>query len=73
MAREAKYFRDNLESLRAYFPGKEMVSVPEAARYLGTTKESLFADDTFPILRLGKQSRVVLVNMAGWLATEAAH
>lgn len=36
-------------------------------------KESLFAEDSFPILRLGKQSRVVLVNMAGWLATEAAH
>ncbi len=68
MPREKETYRDNLESLRASFPGKEQISVPEAARYLGVTKERIFADDTFPKRKLGCQYIVVLVNFARWLA-----
>lgn len=68
MPREKETFRDNLASLRETFPGKEQISVPEAARYLGVTKERLFSDETFPKRKLGCQYIVVLVNFARWLA-----
>lgn len=68
MPREKETFRDNLESLRDRFPGKEQISVPEAAKYLGVTKERIFADPTFPRRQLGQQSIVILVNFARWLA-----
>lgn len=68
MAREKETYRENLESLREAFPGREQISVPEAAKYLGVTKERIFADPTFPRRTLGKQSIVVLVNFARWLA-----
>ena len=68
MPREKETYWDNLESLRARFPGKEQISVPEAAMYLGVSKERIFSDPTFPRRSLGKQSIVVLVNFARWLA-----
>ena len=69
MGREKETFRDNLESLRAQFPGREQISVPEAAKYLGVTKERIFSDPTFPRRTLGKNSIVVLVNFARWLSS----
>lgn len=68
MAREKATYRDNLEELRSRFPGRELISVPDAARYLGVTKERLLGDPTFPICFLGQQRSVVLVNMARWLS-----
>lgn len=68
MPREKETYRDNLEELRARFPGREVISVPEAAGYLGVTKERIFGDETFPRRTLGKQTSVVLVNFARWLA-----
>jgi hypothetical protein len=68
MPREKETYRENLEELRARFPGRETISVPEAAAYLGVTKERLFADETFPKRPIGKQTSVVLVNFARWLA-----
>lgn len=68
MPRERENFRDNLESLRARFPGKEQISIPDAAQYLGVAKERLLADATFPRRVLGKHTIVVLVNFARWLS-----
>ena len=68
MAREKETFRDNLESLRERFPGREQISIPEAAAYLGVTKERIVSDETFPKRTLGKNTIVVLVNFARWLA-----
>ena len=68
MPREKETYRDNLESLRAHFPGREQISVPEAAKYLGVSKERILSDPTFPRRTLGQQNIVVLVNFARWLA-----
>ncbi len=68
MAREKETYRANLEALRERFPGKAQISVVEAAKYLGVTKERIFADETFPRRTLGKNTIVVLVNFAQWLA-----
>lgn len=68
MPREKETFRDNLASLREHFPGREQISVSEAARYLGVNKRRLMADEAFPKRMLGQQYIVVLVNFARWLA-----
>ena len=68
MPREKETFRDNLESLRERFPGREQISVPEAAKYLGVAKEHIMSDKTFPVRTLGQHHIVVLVNFARWLA-----
>lgn len=68
MPREKETYRDNLEALRERFPGREIISVPEAAGYLGVSKDRIFRDETFPKRALGKQTSVVLVNFARWLA-----
>jgi|GEM_PF-497911 hypothetical protein len=68
MPREHEDYRDNLASLRERFPSGEMISVPEAAKYLGVAKRRLLADDTFPTRPLGKQNGVILVNFAKWLS-----
>lgn len=65
---ERPYYRDNLAALRERFPERETITVPEAAAYLGVTKERLLGDKTFPVRPCGKQRMVVLVNMARWLA-----
>lgn len=40
MAREKEGFRDNLERLDAKYPDKELLSLSEAARYLGIHRET---------------------------------
>lgn len=40
MAREKESFRDNLERLDAKYPDKELLSLSEAARYLGIHRET---------------------------------
>ena len=68
MPREKETYRENLASLREAFPGREQISVSEAARYLGVNKRRILADDSFPKRMLGQQFIVVLVNFARWLA-----
>lgn len=68
MPREKETFRDNLASLRAAFPGKETISIPEASKYLGLDRDRLLRDETFPHRKCGGQYIVVLVNLARWLA-----
>lgn len=68
MPREKETFRDNLASLREAFPGKEVITMPEASRYLGVDRRRLIADETFPKRLLGNNYVVVLVNFARWLA-----
>lgn len=68
MPREKETFRDNLASLREAFPGKEVITMPEASRYLGIDRRRLIADETFPKRLLGGNYVVVLVNLARWLA-----
>lgn len=68
MAREKQTYRDNLESLRAAYPGREQITLSEAASYLGVSRRRVASDETFPRRRLGNQDIVVLVNFARWLA-----
>lgn len=68
MPREKETFRDNLESLRAYFPGRETITIPEAAAYLGIDRDRLLRDETFPRRKVCGHYVIVLVNLARWLA-----
>lgn len=68
MPRERECYRDNLANLRDRYPGKEAISLNEAAAYLGAKRERLLGDETFPWRKLGGQYIVVLVNFARWLS-----
>ena len=57
MAREKECFRDNLERLDAKYPGKELLSLAEAARYLGVHRETaakLLSDKMLPCSKISK-------------------
>ena len=68
MPREKETYRDNLESLRTRFPGRETIGVPEAEEYLAINRDRLLRDETFPCRKCGGHYIVVLVNLARWLA-----
>ena len=70
MPREKDGFRENYTRLKEVFGDVECISITQAANYLGTTRERILRDDTFPRRRLGEQYIVVLVNFARWLATQ---
>jgi len=40
MSREKEGFRDNLERLDAFFPGKEMLTVKDVARFEGCCRQT---------------------------------
>lgn len=66
---EKELFHENLEALYERF-GKEsaLISLSKAAAYVGCDPRTLEADKSFPVKRIGKQTRVPLISLARWLA-----
>ena len=64
MPREPENYRIVLEGLRQYFPGKEAVTIPEAADYIGVKYERLKYDPTYPRFKCGKQEKMLLTLLA---------
>ena len=67
--REKELMHDHLEELRHAF-GKDtvMITLKDAAKYLGCDTRTLQADSTFPIKQQGRLYKVPLINLARWLA-----
>ena len=55
MPREKEGFRLNLERINAAFPGKELISVPEIARYEG--KDPRTIKKRYKLNRFGELSK----------------
>ena len=68
--REKDAYRDNLELLSEHFGGKRMLSLPDAARYLGLTQEVLKRDKGFMehTVDYGKQKRISTASLARWMS-----
>lgn len=65
---EKATYHDHLTRLREVFPGCEVISVPQAAKFCGCKPETLRGNKTFPMKKLGRYYRVPLINFARWLA-----
>lgn len=68
MSREKETFRDHVAALHERFGDVELISVVQAADYLGVHRTTLARDKKFPFVRVGRQRRVSIVNLARWLA-----
>lgn len=68
MPREKELFRDNLVRLDEAFPGRELISLSEAAVYAGITYKVAWADKRFPKKSVGQRLYVPKVQLASWLS-----
>lgn len=64
---EKRDFRDNLARIANRFQG-EMISVRDAADYLGITVKALNNDNTFPQKKVGGRWYVSAVALAKWMS-----
>lgn len=64
MPKEKEDYRLNLERLEARFPGREAITIPEAAAFLGVKYERLKYDPTFPRVKVGKQEVMMIAPFA---------
>lgn len=65
---EKATYHEHLTRLREIFPGKESISVPQAAKVCGCKPETLRAAKGFPMVKVGRYHRVMIINFARWLA-----
>lgn len=56
-----------LAELKAAFPGKVMIPLSHAARFLRMDPRTLMADHTFPLKHMGRLWNVNLVALAKWM------
>lgn len=64
---EKRDFRDNLSRIANRFQG-EMITVRDAADYLGITVKALNNDNTFPQKKVGGRWYVSAVALAKWMS-----
>lgn len=55
------------EALRDRFGTAALISLNDAAAYLGVDRRTLLKDRSFPVRKVGTQYRVPLVGLARWL------
>lgn len=65
---EKATYHEHLTRLREVFPDCEMISIPQAARFLKCAPVTLRQNKTFPARQMGRHLRVSLINFARWLA-----
>lgn len=69
--RVQEYYQQELEELRRRFDPdnkRGMISLAKAADYLGADYRAVQEEKHFPVVTVGKQSRVTLVGLAWWIA-----
>ena len=67
MALEKKDYRDNLERICEKFKG-ELITLREAAEFLGIDFRGLQTDKTFPVKKVGGRYYITVVALAKWLS-----
>lgn len=65
---EKATYRENLEMLNKLYPNKAVLTVNEAAKMLGRSRESLQAIEDFPLTKCGGRYYVSVANLARWLS-----
>ena len=57
---EKEAYRDVLERLDAAFPGQDVLTVAEIARYMRQDRRTLLRDPRFPVIEQRRRSGLVL-------------
>lgn len=65
---EKATFNAHLSRLQEVFPGKETITIPDAAKFCGCDPRTLRADRSFPAKKFGNKMKVSVINLARWLA-----
>lgn len=68
MAKEKENYHEHLARLSKRFPGREAITVPEAAALLGRCTRTVREDKTLPKVRLNREYLIPLVGFARWLS-----
>jgi hypothetical protein len=68
MPKEKELYRENLVRLDAAFPGKEMLTLKEAADYVGLWAGTLRDSKSFPKIKVNRNYMVPKTRLASWLA-----
>ena len=67
MPREKEGFREQLARLSEKYPGREMISLPEACEITGCYRRTLLQDKTFPRKKMGNVYKIPVVQLARWM------
>lgn len=65
--REKEHFRTELDRLSALFPGREAITLAEAAGVIGCCSKTLERNKAFPKMKVGSRWVVPLVKLANYL------
>lgn len=68
MPREKELYRENLVRLDAAFPGRDLIRLTDAAKYVGADVKTLRAAKDFPKRRLGQVWVIPKTALASWLS-----
>lgn len=68
MPKEKELFRDNLVRLDQNFPGRDLIPIRDAAKYVGCNYRTLLNTKGFPVRKLGVYWVVPKVQLASWLS-----
>ena len=65
-------YRAHIERLSERFPGRELITLRDAAAYIGIDPRTLLRSRTFPLKEMGTGKRVAyyvpIVGLARWLS-----
>lgn len=67
MAREKEGFRDQYRALIERFPGREAITMKEAAQVLSVSLDAIAESSDFPKKKIGRRVIVPLVSLARWM------
>lgn len=68
MAREKEGYRPMLEELRAAFPGKSVLTMQEAAKFLSRDRRTLLKDKAFPAQLIGGKYAIPVTALARYIS-----
>lgn len=71
MPREREDYREHLIRLDKAFPGREIITLNQASKYLHKKSDTLKRNKTFPLNRNGRTGyfEIRIVALARWLAS----
>lgn len=60
-------YHDKLKLFRELFPDRACITIPQAARAVGMDADSMRADPTLPVFKVGSRRKVEITSLARWL------
>lgn len=71
MPREPDGYRQQLERLVELYPDKEVLTIQEVCKMLRCHRQTLLADKTFPVKRIGNKGKyyIPVAGLAWWMVS----